>query len=235
MAVLIVVAGDERGREVVLPQTGELVIGRALGDVNFSDGRLSRKHCSLCKGSDGYMIKDLDSTNGVFVNGQRVRESILKLGDKVRLGYTVFEFQDGNAGDLPSLDVEEEVEEEPALDVPDAKAGKAKRSAHGKSRIMAAKFAAMGKEPLTASKRLISAKGRFCEACSAVISPDDLEAGRAKRLEGLFLCESCVAVVENKKIAPKDVVRYLKWKEQEKKATEPEADSETGQGLDPVQ
>jgi pSer/pThr/pTyr-binding forkhead associated (FHA) protein len=227
MAILTVVAGDERGRQVVLPKSGTIIIGRANADVVFNDGRLSRKHCSIAKTQDGYVLRDLNSTNGVFVNGQRVQEVLLRYGDKLRLGYTVLEFQDED--ELAPLEPPEEKEETEAV----APAHNTlRRKPPGKSRIMAAKFAAMGKEPLTESRRLISAKGRFCEACSAVISPDDLDAKRARRIDGYFLCQSCAEIAETKKIAPKNIPKYLKLKEQERKATEP--NDETGKGLEPI-
>ncbi|MBN1809284.1 MAG: FHA domain-containing protein [Planctomycetes bacterium] len=232
MATLVVVAGDERGREITLPEEGEIVIGRALGDVNFPDGRLSRKHCAIYKSPAGYVVKDMNSTNGVFVNGMRVSETILEEGDKIRLGYTVLEFEDG--GGLPGIDVFA-LEVEPAgPDDDTAEVPRKKRKIGGKSKIMAAKYAAMGKIPeeLTESRRLISAKGRFCEACGIVIKPEDLEADKARRLDGLYLCETCVSVVEDKGIAPKDVVSYLKWKEQEDKTTKP--DDDTDAGLEPI-
>ena len=130
----------------------------------------------------------------------------------MRLGYTVLEFsEDADSGDAP----------EP---------GKKKRA--GKTKIMAAKNAAMGKE-VTDSRKLISAKGRFCEGCSAVIDPEEFEEGAAKQIDGLFLCPECVVIVEEKGISPGNVAGYRKWKEQEKSAS---ADGEeTTRGLEPIE
>ena len=63
-------------------------IGRATG-VNFIvDAHLvSRVHCQLTAGAADLEVKDLDSTNGTFVNGERISGTArLDLGDKLGVG-----------------------------------------------------------------------------------------------------------------------------------------------------
>ncbi|MGH9409853.1 MAG: FHA domain-containing protein [Vicinamibacterales bacterium] len=47
---------------------------------------VSRVHCRFTAGTDQLEVKDLESTNGTFVNGQRVPKALLKNGDRVGVG-----------------------------------------------------------------------------------------------------------------------------------------------------
>ncbi len=72
---------------------GELVIGRAADDADGrlgDDPQLSRRHARLAHGAAGALtIEDLGSSNGTFVNGERVEGvRVLRLGDVVRMGTT---------------------------------------------------------------------------------------------------------------------------------------------------
>ena len=73
----------------IFPLEGDqLVIGRdATSSVAISDAEVSRKHARLNFQGGKYVIEDLGSTNGTFVNGQRVSTAtVLKSGDVVSLG-----------------------------------------------------------------------------------------------------------------------------------------------------
>lgn len=62
-------------------------IGRAARADFIVDAPLvSRVHCRLTAGADALEVKDLDSTNGTFVNGERVAKALLKGGDRVGVG-----------------------------------------------------------------------------------------------------------------------------------------------------
>jgi hypothetical protein len=56
---------------------GDAVIGREGAHVNIADSELSRRHASLHRTAHGVVIEDLGSTNGTFVNGERVTEPML--------------------------------------------------------------------------------------------------------------------------------------------------------------
>jgi Protein of unknown function (DUF3662)/Inner membrane component of T3SS, cytoplasmic domain len=55
-------------------------------DVVIDDRNVSRRHAELVRNGDGFVLRDLDSTNGCAVNGQRVRESAVRPGDTLTLG-----------------------------------------------------------------------------------------------------------------------------------------------------
>ena len=70
---------------------GDLTIGRDLGnDIVINDVEISRKHARLVLQGERYRIEDLGSTNGTFVNGQRlITAHLLVRGDQVSLGENV--------------------------------------------------------------------------------------------------------------------------------------------------
>ncbi|MFL5560369.1 MAG: FHA domain-containing protein [Gemmatimonadaceae bacterium] len=80
------------GREYIVGPTG-ISIGRDAGcDVVVPSPEVSRKHAELMPGPSGYTVTDL-STNGVFVNGERVAQArTLARGDVLRLGTEEFRF-----------------------------------------------------------------------------------------------------------------------------------------------
>ena len=63
-------------------------VGRATGADFIVDAALvSRVHCRLTVSADGDLdVTDLDSTNGTFVNGQRVQQAPLSDGDRIQVG-----------------------------------------------------------------------------------------------------------------------------------------------------
>jgi len=65
----------------------EAVLGRhSLADVRVRAPEVSRHHCRLLFESGLWRIVDLQSLNGVYVNGERVRDAVLFDGDRVRIG-----------------------------------------------------------------------------------------------------------------------------------------------------
>jgi DNA-binding CsgD family transcriptional regulator len=79
------------GRELVALETGRLTLGTdPANDLPLpADPTLSRLHAVLERYGAGWCVRDLDSRNGTFVNGQRVwRERPLRPGDELRVGTT---------------------------------------------------------------------------------------------------------------------------------------------------
>ncbi len=64
-----------------------LVIGRSKDcDVPLADGNVSRRHAELGRSDGGFVLRDLDSTNGTLVNGRRVRHATVGVGDEITIG-----------------------------------------------------------------------------------------------------------------------------------------------------
>ncbi len=84
---------EANGRRIAVPGS-RAVIGRSDdADCVLPDPNISRRHAELRRGEDGsWQIFDLDSTNGVKINGRRMPSSRLRDGDQVTLGTTTFRF-----------------------------------------------------------------------------------------------------------------------------------------------
>jgi FHA domain-containing protein len=82
------------GRRLVVGRSGA-VIGRSRDcDIVVGDSNVSRRHAEVRPTDDGWTIVDLDSTNGVTVNGRRVRGSApLRGGERIELGTAKVRFE----------------------------------------------------------------------------------------------------------------------------------------------
>jgi pSer/pThr/pTyr-binding forkhead associated (FHA) protein len=76
-------------------RSGLVRIGRGWDcDVALADPRVSQHHCELRCDGDDWVIVDLGSRNGVFVNGRRVRGlTVLSDGDEIGIGSSTFRFK----------------------------------------------------------------------------------------------------------------------------------------------
>ena len=63
-------------------------------DLAFDDDKLSRRHFEISRSSGLYLLRDLESRNGTYVNNDptRIREIVLKAGDLIFAGHLVFAF-----------------------------------------------------------------------------------------------------------------------------------------------
>lgn len=89
MPSLFVIQGRDQGLRFPLdePLVG---IGRVGGNaIQLHDTEVSRKHAVFEQAGDEFVLRDLNSSNGTFVNGQRVREKRLLSGDQVQMGRTL--------------------------------------------------------------------------------------------------------------------------------------------------
>jgi len=89
-ARLLVKEGPLAGSEFALTEE-QIRIGRAPdSDIAISDAEVSRQHAAIIQQEGAYVIKDLGSTNGTFVNGQRVVTlTPLNHGDQIELGEAI--------------------------------------------------------------------------------------------------------------------------------------------------
>ena len=77
--------GSDPGRRVEL--RGPMLVGRLPEcDLQIEDSSVSRRHARITERAGGWSIEDLDSTNGVRVNGTNVRQTSLQSGDTIELG-----------------------------------------------------------------------------------------------------------------------------------------------------
>jgi adenylate cyclase len=88
------------GADRTFPLTGEQVrIGRGPdNEVRLSDPSVSRHHAVVERGREGWMIRDLGSTNGTRLNGERVERAPLGAGGTVQIGAFTLTVEDANGG-----------------------------------------------------------------------------------------------------------------------------------------
>src|SRR5215469_6646400 len=88
MARLRVVSGPAAGRTVDVEE--EVVIGREDADLDIDDLELSRRHAVVRRFANRLQVEDLGSTNGTFVDGNRIAEpTLLGGGAEIKIGTTV--------------------------------------------------------------------------------------------------------------------------------------------------
>ncbi len=92
MAIAIITRGQQAGRRITIvhwPAT----IGRDAGSIiPIDDGRVSRYHARIKKRDQLYILEDLDSKNGTWLNGDKVINSVINSGDKILVGDTEIVF-----------------------------------------------------------------------------------------------------------------------------------------------
>ncbi len=84
------ISGKYQGGEYPLPSEREIVIGRGGElDIVLVEDMVSRKHAKITTQQGKIVIQDLGSTNGTFVNGEKIKRARLKEGDRVLIGTSI--------------------------------------------------------------------------------------------------------------------------------------------------
>lgn len=95
-ACLVIIYGGELGRRIPLGEAA-IELGRAQSiAVPIDDDAASRKHARIRRHGDTFVVTDLGSTNGTYVNDVLVHERPLADGDQVKIGRTIFKFIQGS-------------------------------------------------------------------------------------------------------------------------------------------
>jgi len=85
---LEIIAGEAMRRTV--PLADNLTLGRGpLNQIAFADPGISRHHAEIVLEDEGWMLRDIGSTNGTHVNGHRITERLLQAGDTIEIGSVV--------------------------------------------------------------------------------------------------------------------------------------------------
>ena len=84
---LVVRAGGGRAGETFQLLEPRTLVGRSPDcDVFLDDVTVSRRHAEIVREQNGYVIRDLGSLNGTFVNRRRIESSVLATDDEVQIG-----------------------------------------------------------------------------------------------------------------------------------------------------
>lgn len=91
-AKLVIINGKDAGQTFKLKDITSL--GRADNNtVPLRDNKASRQHSKIQRKGKEYVIVDLNSSNGTYVNGERIEEYVLSNGDEVQIGDSILQFQ----------------------------------------------------------------------------------------------------------------------------------------------
>ena len=108
------ISGKYQGGEFPLKMDKQIVIGRSSElDMVLVEDMVSRKHAKITISSNKITIEDLGSTNGTFVNGEKIRQARLKEGDRILIGTSILKLieQGANTADLDDTAVRQRLEE----------------------------------------------------------------------------------------------------------------------------
>ena len=87
--------GLEEGELYPLFENREMTLGRnPTNNIFIRDKNVSREHCQIVVTEDDCFLTDLQSTNGTFVNEERVTERKLEPNDEIRIGTTLLQLEE---------------------------------------------------------------------------------------------------------------------------------------------
>jgi transcriptional regulator with GAF, ATPase, and Fis domain len=90
---LIVTEGPDRGAELSIEKE-RVTVGRSvICDLRLDDQAVSATHFEIQALAAGFLLRDLESTNGTFCNDVQVREAFIKHGQIIRLGQSALRFE----------------------------------------------------------------------------------------------------------------------------------------------
>jgi pSer/pThr/pTyr-binding forkhead associated (FHA) protein len=98
-------SGEHAGREVALTAARTTLGRRPDNALSFNDVKVSGVHVEIVRDGDGFVLRDLGSTNGTLLDGRKITEVALGHGDRVQIGANDFQFVDlrkGTNGDASS-------------------------------------------------------------------------------------------------------------------------------------
>jgi pSer/pThr/pTyr-binding forkhead associated (FHA) protein len=75
-----------------------MIVGRAVdADIRIQGNSISRQHMLILRTGPEYTIRDLNSRNGVHLNGIRIHSAVLRSGDQIQVGDSLFIFQSASS------------------------------------------------------------------------------------------------------------------------------------------
>jgi hypothetical protein len=92
LALLVIKEGSRRGSDFKLTEENEIGRDAERCNVLLDDGKVSSSHAKIKLEKSGWFIYDLASRNKTFVNNQEITKSVLKDGDRIKLGDTTLTF-----------------------------------------------------------------------------------------------------------------------------------------------
>src|ERR1700704_2951431 len=99
MASVIVIFGGKEEKTYQLDRS-RLVVGREPKcEIQIDNLGISREHCAFSQRGEAYLVQDLNSSNGTYVNGRKITEHFLNHDDEIIIGKYMLKFK--NAAQTP--------------------------------------------------------------------------------------------------------------------------------------
>ena len=109
--VLRFISGKYQGGEFPVTANKEIIVGRSSDlDMVLVEDMVSRKHARINLQADGIWIEDLGSTNGTFVNGEKIKRARLKEGDRILIGTSILKVIAGDGSPESTTDAKRDLE-----------------------------------------------------------------------------------------------------------------------------
>ncbi|MCC6553814.1 MAG: DUF4388 domain-containing protein [Polyangiaceae bacterium] len=97
------ISGKYQGGEFPLGEHQEIIVGRSSDlDMVLVEDMVSRRHARIACSDQQIVIEDLGSTNGTFVNGEKIKRATLKEGDRVLIGTSILKVVSTDPGAAPA-------------------------------------------------------------------------------------------------------------------------------------
>jgi len=94
-ACLVVIYGLELGKKFNLNRP-QIIIGRSSkADIQIDQEAVSRNHCKIINTGKAILLRDMGSTNGTYINDELIDEYVLRDGDYIKVGRSIFKFLSG--------------------------------------------------------------------------------------------------------------------------------------------
>ncbi len=92
-ARVVIISGDQAGAAYPLKDT--VTMGRADSNtIVLKDAKTSRQHAQIQQQGNEFIVVDLNSSNGTYVNGQKIEEHVLQNNDEIQIGDYILQFQE---------------------------------------------------------------------------------------------------------------------------------------------
>src|SRR3954453_2338251 len=108
------VALDE-GADIVLDRAMVVVGRHPQCDARLDSLRISRHHCCMTQDQNDVVVRDLGSTNGIRINGQRVEVGRVRPGDELSIAHIRYRLDNGQAHEKTVADARHEGPVSPAI------------------------------------------------------------------------------------------------------------------------
>lgn len=108
-ATVTVIFGGQEQKTIPLDKP-RLVVGREpTCEIHIDNLGISRQHCAFAARGEAYVVQDMGSSNGTFVNGRKITEHFLNDADEVMIGKYTLKFKnDAQAAPAPAANAEGE-------------------------------------------------------------------------------------------------------------------------------